>query len=112
MSLVFRNRYELEHEIYDIEVLDYQYEVNGKSDSDELTAPISSSYFLILLAFIAITFAFYVFCIAEKQFRNQNCLTSNEKPKFSCQNPKDKQPNANEKYPKLLNNSKIDAEMV
>jgi len=102
----------LEHEIYDIEVLDYQYEVNGKSDSDELTAPISSSYFLILLAFIAITFAFYVFCIAEIRFRHQNCLTANEKQKFSGPNPKDKQTNANEKHPKLADNSKIDAEMV
>ena len=112
MRLVFRNRYELEHEIYEIEVLDYQYEVNGESDSDELTAPISSSYFLILVAFLAMTFAFYVFCIAEKQFRHENCLTSNEKPKFSGPNPKDKQPNANEMHPKLVNNSKIDAEMV
>ena len=74
MRLNFRNRYELEHEIYEINVLDYQYEINGKLDSDELTAPISSSYFLILVAFIAMTFAFYVFCIAEKQFRHQNCL--------------------------------------
>ena len=112
MSLVFRNRYELEHEIYDIEVLDYQYKVNGKSDSEELTAPISSSYFLILVAFLAMTLAFYVFCIAEKQFWHRNSLTPNEKPTFSGPNPKDKQPNANGKHPKLVNNSKIDAEMV
>ena len=105
MSLVFRNRYELEHEIYDKNVLDYQYETNGKSDSDGLTAPISSSYFLILVAFIAMTFAFYVFCIAEKQFRNLNCFLSNEKPKFS-------DAEVDEKHKKMMNDSKIDSEIV
>ena len=98
----------MEHEIYEIEVLDYQYGVNEKSDSDDFT----TSYVLILVALIAMTFAFYVFCIAEKQFRHQNCLASNEKPKFSCPNPNDKQSNANEKHPKLVDNSKMDAEMV
>ena len=91
--------------MYEINVLDNQYEINGKSDSDGLTAPISSSYFLILVAFIAMTFAFYVFCIAEKQFRNLNCLFSNEKPKFS-------DAEVDEKHQKSINHSKIDSEIV
>ena len=105
MRLDFRNRYELEHEIYEINVLDYQYEINGKLDSDGLTAPISSSYFLILVAFIAMTFAFYVFCIAEKQFRHQNCFTPNKKSKFS-------DAEVDKQHEKSTNHSKIESEIV
>ena len=56
--------------MYQIYVHDYQYEVNDESESDavasSVTAPISSSYFLLIVAFIAIIVAFYVFCISEK----------------------------------------------
>ena len=112
MSLVFRNRYELEYEIDDKNVLDYQYELNGKSESDGLTAPISSSYLLILVAFIAMAFAFYVFCIAEKQFQRQNCLTPNEKSKFSEAECHQKQISSIDEKQKLSNHSKIDVEIV
>ena len=91
--------------MYEINVLDNQYEINGKSDSDGLTAPISSSYFLILVAFIAMTFAFYVFCIAEKQFRHQNSFTKNKKPKFS-------DAEVDKQHQKSMNHSKIDSEIV
>ena len=106
-SLYFRNRYELEHEIYEMNVLDYQYELNGKSNSDGLTASIYRSYLLVLVAFVAMTIAFYVFCIAEKQFRHQNCLTQNEKSKFSTADLK-----MDDRHQKSKNHSKIDSEIV
>ena len=101
----------MEHEIYEINFLDYQNEKAGKSESDGLKAPISSSmssYFLFVVAFIAMTFALYVFCITKKHFRS---LSSNKN--FSDPDPKIKQVNTiDEKHEKLINHSKIDSDFV
>ena len=98
----------MEHEIYEINFLDYRNEKDGKSESDGLKAPISSSYFLFVVAFIAMTFALYVFCITKKHFRS---LSSNKN--FSDPDPKNMQVNTiDEKHEKLINHSKNDSELV
>ena len=83
-------------------VLDYQYEFNRKSDSDGLTASISPSYLLILVALVAMTIAFYVFCISEKQIRHHNV-----NPKYQTSDLK-----LDEKHQKSIYHSKIDSEIV
>ena len=98
----------MEHEIYEINFLDYQNEKDGKSESDGLKAPNSSSYFLFAVVFIAMTFALYVFCITKKHYRS---LSSNKN--FSDPDPKIKQVDTiDEKHEKLMNHPKIDSELV
>ena len=102
-ELLLRNRYELEHEVYQIYVHDYQYD--EISESDRVTAPISSSYFLFVIALVAIILAFYVFCFAETQCKGglqcKMCCVPDKNQKFDS-NPESKHLNET-KNPKKEN---------
>ena len=110
---LLRNRYELEHEVYQIYVHDYQYE--EISESDRVTAPISSSYFLFVIASVAIILAFYVFCFAETQCKGglqcKMCCVPDKNQKFDS-NPESKHLNVTNNRDNDTRFSRMGSEIV
>ena len=113
IKLLLRNRYELEHEVYQIYVHDYQYD--EISESDRVTAPISSSYFLFVIALVAIILAFYVFCFAETQCKGglqcKMCCVPDKNQKFDS-NPESKHLNVTNNRDNDTRFSRMGSEIV